>query len=103
MPIRTKTVYSTRKPSFPNNDCTPPRLRLQLRPGRLSSQFPNLIPIRFRDLIADLVGMPILVRIIRGVLSDDFDLWALIVLPPVNEPLDNTDYNDDKECYYAII
>ena len=103
MPIRTKTAYSTCKISSPNNDYIPPRLRLQLRPARLSSQFPNLTPVRFRDLIADLVGMPILIRITLSVFPNDFDLWALVVLPSVNEPLDDTDYNDDEECYYAII
>ena len=47
--------------------------------------------------------MPILIRITRSVLPYDFYLRALVVLPSVNKPLDNTDYNDDEECYYAII
>ena len=102
-PIRTKTEFSARKSSSPNNDCIPQRLRLQLRPVCLSIQSSTFIPIRFRELIADLVGVPILIRIVRSILPYDFDLWALVVLPSVNEPLNNTDYNDNKECYYAII
>ena len=65
---------------------------------------PTFIPIRFRyRIIADLVYVPILILIARSILPYDFDLWALEILPSVNEPLNNTDYNDDKECYYAII
>ena len=94
---------SARKPSHPNNDCIPQSLRLQLRPVGLSVQPSTFIPIRFRELIADLVGVPIPIRIARSILPYDFDLWALIVPPSVIEPLDNTNYNDDKECYYAII
>ena len=102
-PVRTHIQCSTRDSSSPSNDCIPQRSRLQLRPAGVSIHFPNAIPIRFRDLIADLAGVPILIRIARNVLPNDFNLWALVVLPSVNEPLDNTDYNDDEECYYAII
>lgn len=69
----------------------------------MSIQSPTSISIRFREFIADLVGVPILIRIARSILTYDFDLWALVVLPSVNEPLNNTDYNNDKECNYAII
>ena len=89
---------------MPNHDWIPRPLRLQIRPIRLCIQSPTFIPIRFRDrVIADLVYVPILIRIARSILPYDFDLWAFIVLPSVNEPLNNTNYNDDKECYYAII
>ena len=82
----------------------PQTLRLQIRPIRLSIQSPTFLPIRFRDrIIADLVYVPVLIRIACSILPHDFNLRTLVILASVNEPLDNANYNNDKECYYAII